>query len=524
MSEISLAPARSLPPARTALPLALALFVFLLLASHLAPFVPDDSYISFRYAEHLGRGLGLAYNPADPPVEGYSNFLWILVCSGLERCGLDIARWAPRIGIALGMATLAVLWRLLVRRRSPIHQLTLVLLLLATSGPFVLYAVSGLETPLCSFLLLLAIFCAERAHESRPGWLLGLATTGILFALTRPEGALLFPVLLGLLLVAPGGRLRRAEILIASGLFLAVMGAYEAWRVSYFGELFPTPLLSKGSGGAFLRAWATNLRHLFWRQNQAFAPLGYYYAALLGMAAVAGGWRAVADRGPLLRWWPAGLAILYGAVYLNFVDWMPGMRYWVPLIGLWLAALGGDGNHALFAPPGRPRKAALGAAYALVLVLGMSSVAIVARDGRRNEASTQRSLVALGHWLRANAPSRAVLAMSDVGATPYYSRLATIDINPRSLTDLEIAHHGWSDRYFFRRQPDLVVLVSFSAREPVFYRVHQRLYDGRRFQRQYRLIGVARYDDTDRSYWVFAGDWIRFTPEQLATFPAGLGR
>ena len=33
------------------------------------PYVPDDSYISFRYAENLVNGEGLAFNTAEGPVE-----------------------------------------------------------------------------------------------------------------------------------------------------------------------------------------------------------------------------------------------------------------------------------------------------------------------------------------------------------------------------------------------------------------------------------------------------------------------
>src|SRR5262249_17994384 len=40
----------------------------------------DDAYISSRYAQHLVEGHGLRFNldPREPPVEGYTNFLWTL--------------------------------------------------------------------------------------------------------------------------------------------------------------------------------------------------------------------------------------------------------------------------------------------------------------------------------------------------------------------------------------------------------------------------------------------------------------
>lgn len=40
--------------------------------------VADDAYISFRYLDNWLNGLGLVYNPGER-VEGYTNFLWIVL-------------------------------------------------------------------------------------------------------------------------------------------------------------------------------------------------------------------------------------------------------------------------------------------------------------------------------------------------------------------------------------------------------------------------------------------------------------
>ena len=40
-------------------------------------FLCDDGFITFRYARNFARGEGLVFNPGvQPPVEGYSEFLW----------------------------------------------------------------------------------------------------------------------------------------------------------------------------------------------------------------------------------------------------------------------------------------------------------------------------------------------------------------------------------------------------------------------------------------------------------------
>jgi hypothetical protein len=207
---------------------------------------------------------------------------------------------------------------------------------------------------------------------------------------------------------------------------------------------------------------------------------------------------------------------------MNFVDWMPGMRYFAPLIAPVMVSL--PRLDVLLAAPASRRASALAVALIVVLAAGFGSVAVLRQDARRNEASTRGAQVALGRWLAANVPPDAVLAVSDVGAIPYHARLRTIDIHPRSLTDVHIATRGWSDAYFLERDPDVVVLVSFSLGEPAFYGEHLALYERPEFRARYRRVGVTRYDwHMDRCYWVFTGPRVPLTESQIAALPQGIG-
>ena len=227
-----------------------------------------------------------------------------------------------------------------------------------------------------------------------------------------------------------------------------------------------------------------------------------------------------------VEWTALILALVYAAVYLNFVDWMPGMRYYAPLLGIMLIpfSLLGPELRSAGGQAGDWRSdlafLLLGAALG---IFSLSSLASLRLDSNQLQTSTQASTVELGHWLRETMPPDAVLAMSDVGATPYYSGLQTIDINPDSLTDRTIAENGWSDDYFFATDPDVVAITAFSLTQPDFYAVHEALYAMPRFQSTYRQVGTVRNDwYQDRSYWVFVRRSISLTPEQLATFPKGI--
>src|SRR5712691_3102100 len=52
------------------------------------PWMPDDAFISFRYAENLSAGNGLVFNPGER-VEGYTSFLWVALLAIGNRIGFD---------------------------------------------------------------------------------------------------------------------------------------------------------------------------------------------------------------------------------------------------------------------------------------------------------------------------------------------------------------------------------------------------------------------------------------------------
>src|SRR5690606_41082865 len=101
--------------------LAVALVVGLLLHARAWEFLCDDAYISFRYAVNLAEHGALEYNLGER-VEGYTNFLWVLVlalgtCLGLAPEAL--APWLTQAGALAGAAATVVLVRALRGASGP---------------------------------------------------------------------------------------------------------------------------------------------------------------------------------------------------------------------------------------------------------------------------------------------------------------------------------------------------------------------------------------------------------------------
>jgi len=58
----------------------------------------DDAYISFRYSENFVEGNGLVFNEGEY-VEGYSNFLWVLIMSFFMFFGISPILISKILGI-----------------------------------------------------------------------------------------------------------------------------------------------------------------------------------------------------------------------------------------------------------------------------------------------------------------------------------------------------------------------------------------------------------------------------------------
>jgi hypothetical protein len=244
------------------LPLGAALLLtlgLLLLHAGSALFVCDDAYISFRYARNLASGAGLVFNPGDAPVEGYTNFLWVLLLAAGSALGAAPERLAPALSLAATVALWALVAGYALRDRPAPGQGWLVVvppLLLAATRSVAVWSSGGLETRLFELLVLggtlrlsgeLSRLLRGEA-PGRPGAALLLA----LATLTRPDG-LLVALSLGAAALLVCRPLPRAWLARSALLFAALVGAHLAFRIAYYGDLVPNTFHAKVGG----RLWPT---------------------------------------------------------------------------------------------------------------------------------------------------------------------------------------------------------------------------------------------------------------------------
>jgi hypothetical protein len=87
-------------------PGALLLVIFLAIAIYNS-FLCDDAFITFRYARNLANGLGPVFN-AGERVEGYTDFLWMILLSGVIKLGGSPERWSQILAIAFSLGTILI--------------------------------------------------------------------------------------------------------------------------------------------------------------------------------------------------------------------------------------------------------------------------------------------------------------------------------------------------------------------------------------------------------------------------------
>lgn len=257
-------------PARLALAASLALL--LAHALHYA-FLTDDAYISFRYARNLSEGAGLVFNPGYERVEGYTNFLWVLLLAGLDRLGLP-----PHLAAApLSLACTVGLWALTAAcaaRFAPAGRRGAAAAIatgwLALTPSVAVWSTGGLETRLFELLVLAAVVrvlhedevLARAAHGGVRPQVRPLAALAFALAtLTRPDGLLIAGCVLGATVALRARELatRLRWTVQSAALYASLVGAHFAFRRVYYGEWLPNTWYAKVSGQSW---WGLGAQYL----------------------------------------------------------------------------------------------------------------------------------------------------------------------------------------------------------------------------------------------------------------------
>jgi arabinofuranosyltransferase len=439
----------------------------------------DDAGITYAYADNLGHGRGLRLTAGEAPVEGFSNFLEVLLLAPAALLGADLDRAAKGLNVLAATLALAGLCLLVYRRARPRWRpVAVVPLLLPYCWPGFNYWISaGLEGGLLCALQIATVLSLCSGRDGALGVSAGL------LAWTRPEG-----IVYGALAVVPPALARRWRAILILAAFAA---ALLATRLALFGGVLPNTYWAKVPvhvdrywGAVYLQRFLAARGFYFW---SALPVLAFLSPATRRPAAVA-------------------LAQLAFACYFPYQvggDWMREFRFMQPVMGP-LSALCALGLVALAsgtlpAPLHRPARQLAALAVALLpplvvaLSLWSSHAAQAISAGRDVDLKTLSTIAARYREIGrlAGLPGRPLVAEVDVGGLAYRGGLEVLDLTGLTdrVTALAVSRRPavLPDYLFGERQPDLFHLhASWFVATPI-----HALYTA---YRDYRTLAPAALD------------------------------
>lgn len=293
-------------------------------------FFVDDSAIPAVYAQNLLAGRGLVYTPLEGRVEGYSDFLNVLISAGsllltraLHIPKIEVLHIGMALSFGFGIGLVILTGAVLARAGARLPDLVAALGCIALAGPLAVWSCSSLEAVPFAFCVT-ALAAATIFQPLRPRV---AVIVGVIAVLYRLDGfVFIAAVLAGAFLVVERTERRTLIARVVVPIAFAT-GAYHLWRLSYFHSLLSAPIEAKVLYKLFpahhvvVKAPAQSyLRSFINLYGLAVVP-----AVLLAAAAAI---RDRRGRGLILT-----TALL--VAYVDLVgDWMFGWRFVVPLLSL----------------------------------------------------------------------------------------------------------------------------------------------------------------------------------------------
>lgn len=390
-----------------------ALVLFAVLVWLLRAFVTDDAFISLRYARNLAEGHGPVWNPGGPPVEGYSNPLFVFAEAVVFRLGLDAVAAVRLGGVLSGLGLVAVcFW--MGRRVLGDRAAGSAAVLVAASPALAYWAVGGLETLPMALVVTAATLELARPDGGSP------VRAGILLALLpwiRPEGlavagAIVFCSEVGGLFDQQRRPRTIRRLLWLALLPLASQIGLQALRLAWFGHHLPNSVIYKAGTGQLGRVTLKFLREI--------APM--IVPAAVGLVLLPGRLRLIAVP-----------AVVYLAASLTFLDSVNTYsRLLLPTYPLW--ALLAATALSRYRTADRDRRGWLAAVTGTAVLAGLMLVVVVPTvpqakaNGERYAGCKHVARRDGGHWLNERLEPGQTYAVGDAGVLPFYAGGPALDL------------------------------------------------------------------------------------------------
>jgi len=426
-------------------------------------FYHDDAYITLRYAQNFLNGNGIVWNVGEY-VQGYSNFLHLLLISIFGKLGVDLRIASQVISFFSFIILLFISWQIpkSFKRRDSLLKLFPFIVVL-TSSPLIVWVIGGLEPVVYSCFLSLGVFFFIKAHQA-PHTFQYISISSIAFslsALTRPDGMLFLVVSFFAL-----GLLWNKTTLKSLFFFVIpatiIIGPYLTWVYMYYGNFLPNTYYAKATGFNYDKLiQGINYVKYFCKIPTYLYPIffGLFFSHI-----------AFKKNIPSVLKYFSSIAITY-TLYVIYVggDHMVAYRFFVPIIPLL-----GYGIYIILTEWEilYQKKFLQKIILAVYIALGVYQFNVsILNPIEENPASKVGTVI--GKYINKNWEKGSLIALNTAGSTPYFAKdFPCIDM--LGLTDSHIARrkitkfilpwqkvHGHSKgdgQYVLNRNPDYIIV------------------------------------------------------------------
>jgi hypothetical protein len=462
-----------------------SLLCLIIYSLYIQPWIFDDAFIFFRYAENLNSGDGLVYNVGER-VEGYTSFSWVILMAVGDLAGFNIIIFSKITGLIFAFGCI-LLTAFSYKFTDVITTVTAstATFFLGTTGIFLPWGVSGAETTMFAFLVLLSVlyYLSIRSSGSPRDFSLLGAIAGV-STLTRPEGAIIFLVII-LDQILHSQTRKRSVYLYSIFFFILLVIPHFIWRLIYYGYPLPNPFYAKVGFG--LSQVLRGLRYMV----KFGIPALLIILPLIDPVFI----NDFLRRQRIM--YPMFIIVIVYTLYIIIVggDFVPGVRFFAPVMAL-ICILSASTIGVVFNRKIIPFLISITILYNIYM-LNFYYITPQMVTEPVTEAGRE-----VGLWLKNNAAPDAVIATNTAGSIPYYSGLKTIDM--LGLNDAHIAHREMPDmgaryaghekadgRYVLDRKPDYIQFWSSLGWETPVFRSDKELYALPEFHEEYELRRIT---------------------------------
>lgn len=402
----------------------------------------EDAAMLLRYAGHLAQGHGIVWNVGEAPVDGATDFLFMVMVAGLSKFGLRLEVASLLLTFTAHLLTVFLVYRMLMRQSNNNVWAASFSALVVMMGPAFSYIEAGFGTTvfalagLWTFLFFLQMLQHGFAQKAAIGFAVASLCTGLI----RPEGVLLSFGMLSALVVKLESEDRKA-LLLRYGIFMGIPGAlYFGWHWFYFGYPLPNPFYVKGGGRLYVSSLSSAMIGAG-KMSFVLVPLLLY-----------GIWKGASRTQNLYLLWPVAFFVGIWILMSNAMNYNHRFQYvLMPILWVaWLPVL-----QSIW-PDFRLKgwKLALGIGMT-ALMLTMQAFVYVLHSRMHVDGRAQ-----LGTALSDYADKGYTMAITEAGNLPFYSNWKAIDtwgLNDKTISHTGIVESSYLDQY----SPELIMIHDY---------------------------------------------------------------